>query len=41
MSSKLYPEKIKIDAVKQVTERGRSSLKLAKRQGVSQPTLDE
>jgi len=41
MSSKRYPEEFKIEAVKQVTERGHSAPDVAKRLGVSQPTLYE
>ena len=39
MSSKRYPEEFKVEAVKQVTERGHSATDVAKRLGVSQPTL--
>jgi len=39
MSSKRYPEEFKIEAVKQVTDRGHSAPDVAKRLGVSQPTL--
>ena len=41
MSSKRYLEEFKIEAVKQVTERGHSAPDVAKRLGVSQPTLYE
>lgn len=41
MSSKRYPEEFKIEAVKQVTEREHSAPDVAKRLGVSQPTLYE
>ena len=41
MSSKRYPEEFKIEAVKQVTESGYSAPDVAKRLGVSQPTLYE
>lgn len=41
MSSKRYAEEFKIEAVKQVTERGYSAPDVAKRLGVSQPTLYE
>lgn len=41
MSSKRYPEEFKIEAVKQVTERGHSAPDVAKRLGVSQPMLYE
>jgi transposase-like protein len=41
MSSKRYPEEFKIEAVKRVTERGHSAPDVAKRLGVSQPTLYE
>ena len=41
MSTKRYPEEFKIEAVKQVTERGHSAPDVAKRLGVSQPTLYE
>lgn len=41
MSTKRYPEEFKIEAVKQVTGRGHSALDVAKRLGVSQPTLYE
>ncbi len=41
MSNKRYPEEFKIEAVKQVTERGHSAPDVAKRLGVSQPTLYE
>ena len=39
MSNKRYPEEFKVEAVKQVTERGHSAPDVAKRLGVSQPTL--
>ena len=39
MSNKRYPEEFKVEAVKQVTERGHSATDVAKRLGVSQPTL--
>ena len=41
MSSKRYTEEFKIEAVKQVTDRGYSAPDVAKRLGVSQPTLYE
>ena len=41
MSSKRYTEEFKIEAVKQVTDRGHSAPDVAKRLGVSQPTLYE
>jgi transposase len=41
MSSKRYPEEFKIEAVKQVTDRGHSAPEVAKRLGISQPTLYE
>ncbi|MBP1314189.1 transposase [Herbaspirillum sp. 1130] len=41
MSNKRYPEEFKIEAVKQVTERGRSAPDVEKRLGVLQPTLYE
>jgi transposase len=41
MSNKRYPEEFKIEAVKQVTERGHSASEVASRLGVSQPTLYE
>src|SRR4051812_16037721 len=41
MSSKRYPEEFKIEAVKQVTDSGHSAPDVAKRLGVSQPTLYE
>lgn len=41
MSNKRYPEEFKIEAIKQVTERGHSAPDVAKRFGVSQPTLYE
>ena len=37
MSSKRYPEEFKIEAVKQVTERGRSVAKVAARLGMTFP----
>lgn len=39
MSSKRYTEEFKIEAVKQVTDRGHSAPDVAKRLGISQPTL--
>lgn len=39
MSSKRYPEEFRIEAVKQVTDRGHTAPDVAKRLGVSQPTL--
>lgn len=39
MSNKRYPEEFKMEAVKQVTERGHSAPDVANRLGVSQPTL--
>jgi transposase len=39
MSTKRYPEEFRIEAVKQVTERGHSAPDVARRLGVSQPTL--
>ena len=41
MSSKRYPEEFKIDAVKQVTERGHAVADVANRIGVSQHSLYE
>lgn len=41
MSNKRYTEEFKIEAVKQVTDRGYSAPDVAKRLGVSQPTLYE
>lgn len=41
MSSKRYTEEFKIEAVKQVSDRGYSAPDVAKRLGVSQPTLYE
>ena len=41
MSSKREPAEFKIEAVKQMTERGHSAPEVAKRLGVSQPTLYE
>ena len=41
MSSKRYTEEFKIEAVKQITDRGHSAPDVAKRLGVSQPTLYE
>lgn len=39
MSSKRYPEEFKIEAVKQVTDRGHPGSEVASRLGVSLPTL--
>lgn len=39
MSNKRYPDEFKIDAVKQVTERGHSVADVAGRLGVSQHSL--
>ena len=39
MSSKRYPEEFKIEAVKQVTERGHPVVEVANRLGVSQHSL--
>jgi transposase len=41
MSSKPYPEEFKIEAVKQLTDRGHSAADVASRLGVSLPTLYE
>jgi transposase len=41
MSSKRYPEEFRIEAVKQVTERGHSVAEVASRIGVSQHSLYE
>ena len=41
MSSKRYPEEFKIEAVKQVTERGHAVADIASRIGVSQHSLYE
>lgn len=41
MSNKRYQEEFKIEAVKQVTERGHSAPDVANRLGVSPPTLYE
>jgi len=41
MSSKRYPEEFKIEAVKQVTDWGHSAPEVAKRLGISRPTLYE
>jgi transposase len=41
MSSKRYPEEFKIEAVKQVTDRGHPAAEVASRLGVSLPTLYE
>lgn len=41
MSSKRYPEEFKIEAVKQVTDRGHAVADVAKRIGVSQHSLYE
>ena len=41
MSSKRYPEEFKIEAVKQVTDRGHPASEVAGRLGVSLPTLYE
>jgi len=41
MSSKRYPEEFRIEAVKQVTERGHPVAKVASRIGVSQHSLYE
>jgi len=41
MSSKRYPEEFKIEAVKQVTERGHPVAEVASRIGVSQHSLYE
>ena len=39
MSGKRYPDEFKIEAVKQVTERGHAVVDVAKRLGVSQHSL--
>jgi len=39
MSGKRYPEEFKIEAVKQVTERGHTSAEVAARLGVSAHSL--
>ncbi len=39
MSSKRYPEEFKVEAVKQVTDRGHPAAEVASRLGVSLPTL--
>ena len=41
MSNKRYPEEFKIEAVKQVTERGHAVADIANRIGVSQHSLYE
>lgn len=41
MSSKRYPEEFKIEAVKQITERGHPVAEVASRIGVSQHSLYE
>lgn len=41
MSSKRYPEEFKVEAVKQVTERGHSVADVSARIGVSQHSLYE
>lgn len=41
MSGKRYPEEFKIEAVKQVTERGHSVVEVTSRLGVSQLSLYE
>lgn len=41
MSSKRYPEEFKIEAVKQITERGHAVADVASRIGVSQHSLYE
>lgn len=41
MSSKRYPEEFKIEAVKQVTERGHPVAEVASRIGISQHSLYE
>jgi len=41
MSSKRYPEEFKVEAVKQVTERGHPVAEVASRIGVSQHSLYE
>ena len=39
MSGKRYPEEFRIEAVKQVTERGYPAAEVASRLGISSPTL--
>jgi transposase len=39
MSGKRYPDEFKIEAVKQVTDRGHSAADVAKRLGISQHNL--
>jgi transposase len=39
MSGKRYPDKFKIEAVKQVTDRGHAAADLTKRLGISQHSL--
>ena len=39
MSGKRYPDEFKIEAVKQITDRGYSTVDVAKRLGVSQHSL--
>ena len=39
MSGKRYPEEFRIEAVKQVTERGYPATEVASRLGISSPTL--
>ena len=41
MSSKRYPEEFRVEAVKQVTDRGHPAAEVASRLGVSLPTLYE
>jgi transposase-like protein len=41
MSGKRYPEEFKIEAVKQVTERGRPTTEAAARLGVSSHSLSQ
>lgn len=41
MSSKRYPEEFKVEAVKQVIDRGHLAAEVASRLGVSLPTLFE
>ncbi len=41
MSSKRYPEEFKVEAVKQVIDRGHPAAEVARRLGVSLPTLFE
>jgi transposase len=41
MSNKRYPEEFKIEAVKQVTERGHAVVDVASRLGISQHSLYE